>query len=99
MVNSSHVLTTDAGILTRDTNDVRNCDVLVACFLEANDKISIGTCSEMGMAHILQKPIVMIAKVGDPHREHAMISCMSGYIVEDLEEAAHVTEHLLTPSL
>ena len=36
-----HALATPSGICTRDRNDVRNCDAMVACFLGATDRVSI----------------------------------------------------------
>lgn len=56
---SLHGFGTPWGILTRDHNDVRNCDVMIACFLEAQ-RVSIGTCVEVGFAHAYRKPLIMV---------------------------------------
>ena len=56
---SLHGFGTPQGILTRDHNDVRNCDVMVASFLGAT-RVSIGTCVEFGFAHAYRKPVIMI---------------------------------------
>lgn len=56
---SLHGFGTPHGILTRDHNDVRNCDAMVACFLGAT-KASIGTCVEFGFAWSYRKPIIMV---------------------------------------
>jgi hypothetical protein len=56
---SLHGFGTPHGILTRDHNDVRNCDAMVACFLGAK-RVSIGTCVEFGFAHAYRKPLIMV---------------------------------------
>ena len=49
-----------SGIIARDRNDVKNCDVVVACFLGAKDHPSIGTAVEFGWADAYRKPLVMV---------------------------------------
>jgi nucleoside 2-deoxyribosyltransferase len=56
---SLHGFGTPQGILTRDHNDVRNCDAMVACFLGAK-RVSIGTCVEFGFAYSYRKPVIMV---------------------------------------
>lgn len=56
---SLHGFGTPWGILTRDHNDVRTCDAMVACFLGAK-KVSIGTCVEVGFAHAYRKPLILV---------------------------------------
>ena len=98
--STDHFMTTPAAIDCRDLNDVKMCDVLVACFLEAAEGyLSLGTAKEFGWAEILDKPIVMIAKEGDPHREHPMMFNSAGYVVDNLEDAAEVIHWLLTPGI
>jgi nucleoside 2-deoxyribosyltransferase len=50
---------TPQGILARDSNDVRHCDAMIACFLGAT-RPSIGTCVEFGIALECRKPIIMV---------------------------------------
>lgn len=57
--DSLHGFGTPQGILTRDSNDVRGCDAMVACFLGAT-RPSIGTCVEFGIALENRKPIIMV---------------------------------------
>ena len=92
-------LATEGGIVTRDRNDVLQCDVMIACFLESQGYMSLGTAVEFGWADSHRKPIIMVAKPGDPHREHPMLKRMAGYIVETLEEAAALTQALLLPGI
>ncbi len=56
----SNALAKPSGILARDRNDVRNCDVMVACFLGAKDHPSLGTAVEFGWADAYRKPVVMV---------------------------------------
>ena len=62
-----NAMTSSAGITTRDFNDVRTCDAMIACFLESGFGLSGGTFMEYGFAHALQKPIIGIGSVRDPN--------------------------------
>lgn len=92
-----NVMASPRGIISRDENDLRQCDAMIACFLGAQ-AVSIGTCCELGMARILRKPVVLVMEQDglNPH-SHAFITEIQGYWVETLEEAAHCVTHLLTP--
>lgn len=95
---SDHHIENPKGILTRDANDVANCDLIVANFTGAT-RVSIGTCAEFGMAHVLRKPLVLIMeREGNPHH-HGFITEIATYWVEDLEKAADIATVLLTPGL
>ena len=62
----SNALCAPPGIIARDRNDVRNCDVVVACFLGAMDHPSLGTAVEFGWADAYRKPLVMVVE-DDPN--------------------------------
>lgn len=94
-----HVMATPAGVLTRDYNDVKMCDAMVACFLEGRGHPSLGTAMEYGFAHALQKPVIAIGEPDDPNITHVMMSRVAGYTVPTLEEAALLLGHLLTPGI
>lgn len=96
---SDNPMSTSAGITTRDFNDVKTCDVMVACFLESGGKLSGGTFMEYGFAHALQKPIIGIGDKDDVNLSHLMAARVIGYRVDTLEEAAIIIGHLLTPSI
>lgn len=85
------------GILTRDRNDVRERDALVACFLGA-ERVSIGTVWEIGYASCLLKPIVVVMEPGNIH-DHTFVTASAGYVVETLEEAALIAGSILTPGV
>ena len=52
-------LATAKGIVTRDRNDVKTCDLMVANFLGAQ-KGSLGTAMEFGWADAWRKPVILI---------------------------------------
>jgi nucleoside 2-deoxyribosyltransferase len=97
---SQHHIENPKGILTRDIQDVKRCDIMVANFLGAG-RPSIGTSVEFGAAHILQKPVVLIMEKGEsdnPHR-HAFITEVASYWVDNIEDAADIVTTLLTPGV
>ena len=94
-----HPLATESGIVTRDRNDVMNCDVMIACFLESKGNYSLGTAMEYGWADAANKPIIMVAVEGDPHLIHPMMRRIAGYVVDNLEDAAAIAQHILLPGI
>lgn len=92
-------LTSSSGILTRDFNDVRTADAMIACFVESGGRLSGGTFMEYGFAHALRIPIIGIGSEDDPNLHHLMAQSVLGYRVETLEEAAKIITLLLTPGL
>lgn len=92
------VLASPKGVITRDAFDVRNCDVIVANFLGAK-AVSIGSCHEFGMAHILNKPVVLIMEREGNVHNHIFITETAGYWVDNLEEAAAAVTIMLTPGI
>jgi len=100
-----NVLTCDRGIVSRDTWDIRRCDAVLFNLLGAK-KVSIGTSTEYGMAHILNKPIITVmekpvetkdGKIQNVH-EHAMIRDMTDYRVETLDAGLDVIKSLFSYS-
>lgn len=93
-----HALSRPLGILTRDSNDVRSRDVIVACFLGAKI-VSIGTVWEIGHAKALNKPIVVIMEPDGNCHDHIFVTHSAGYRVDTLDEAALIVGSMLTPGL
>lgn len=93
---TTDALTSQGGMFYRDRNDVKNADVIVACFLE-EEGISAGTCMEMGWADAFQVPVVMVARPDSPHRTHPLLAHAATYIVDDLADAARVVRSILLP--
>jgi nucleoside 2-deoxyribosyltransferase len=78
---------TSTGIMTRDFNDVKRCDVLLVNLLGLT-KPSMGTVMELAWAYALQKPaVVAIEAIGNPHDNHPMIAAAMPFRVTTLEEA------------
>lgn len=94
-----HAMATAEGITTRDYNDVRECSLMVACFLESGNRPSLGTAAEYGFCWALHKPIITVGPEDEVNVRHLMLKRMSGYRVDTLEEAAMIAYHLLTPGL
>lgn len=94
-----HAMATSEGITTRDYNDVKTCDAMVTCYLESEDRPSLGTAVEYGYAWAHQKPIIAVGPPDEINIRHLMIQRMMGYRVDTLEEAADVLSHLLTPGI
>lgn len=94
-----NALCSEAGINTRDYNDVKNSDAMIACYLESNNMPSLGTAAEHGFAHALHTPIITIGAEDEINVRHIMLKRMAGYRVDTLEEAAHIVTLLLTPGL
>ena len=95
---SSNALCSAFGVVTRDRNDVKNCDVMVACFLGV-DHASLGTAVEFGWADIYRKPVIMVIEDKDNIHLHAFLTEIAGYRINNLEEAAQIVRCLLTPGV
>lgn len=85
-------------ILARDEADIRNCDAVVACFLGATIA-SQGSVAELGMAHILRKPVIGIMEPEGNVHEHPFVTSIMGFRAETLDEAASIVTHLFTPGV
>ena len=94
-----NALSTAAGITTRDRNDVFHADLMVACFLESNNKPSLGTAVEYGWADAFGTPVITIGPRDDLNVRHLMLDRLTGWHVDNLAEAADIAALILTPSL
>ncbi len=92
-------LSSPSGIVHRDLFDVRGCDIMIACFLESNGLMSIGTAIEYGVAWENNVPIIAVGAPDEINIHHIMEQYMTAYHVTDLEDAAHIARLLLTPGL
>lgn len=91
----AHPLSEDKGIMCRDRNDVMNRDMVLANFAGA-ERVSVGTCIEIGWADAARKPIVAVIEEENMHR-HAMMDEACGYQVRTLEEAIEIVKAVLLP--
>ena len=94
---SDYLLSSQAGIMTRDHFDVKNCDAVVLNLLAAT-KISIGSMIEVGMAFAYRKPLILVIEPDNLH-QHPMLfeAARNGYITDTLEDAAYCATSLLLP--
>ena len=83
------------GITTRDRFDTMGRDMVFANFLGA-ERVSIGTCIELGWADAARVPIVAAMEEDNVHR-HAMVNEVCGFIVPSVEEAIAVIKAVLRP--
>jgi len=90
-------LSSAKGITTRDLNDCRRADMVLANLATCNGKVSIGTVMEIAWARAFNVPVVVIMDKNNPHW-HAMIRESVGFIVNTLEEAVHIVNAVLLPN-
>jgi len=74
-----------AGITCRDRSDIMRADAVLFNLLGA-EKVSIGTCIEFGWADAFRKPIILAMEKGNVH-DHMIVRGVSGFVVDDLDEA------------
>ena len=94
-----HVMSTAPAITSRDRNDVKTSNLVVACFLESKNKPSLGTAVEYGWADAFRVPVLTIGPRDEINVRHLMLEHLTGWHAATLEEAALVAVHILTPSL
>jgi nucleoside 2-deoxyribosyltransferase len=93
--DGAHPLSSDKGIMARDRNDVLRRDMVLANFLGA-ERISIGTCIEVGWADAFRKPVVLVMEDDNIHR-HAMMEEAAGFRVHTMVEAIEIVKAVLLP--
>jgi hypothetical protein len=91
------ILSSERGLTTRDYNDVRTANLVVANFLGAA-KVSIGTVMEVAWARAFQIPTILVIEPSGNLHEHAMIRDSVGFRVATLEEAVWLTKVILLPA-
>jgi nucleoside 2-deoxyribosyltransferase len=90
------VLSSEAGITTRDRFDCTRADLILMNLLGAK-KISLGTMVEVGWADANHIPIVlMMEEKGNPH-EHPILNRVAAFQVDKLEEGIEVVKAILIP--
>lgn len=83
-------------IITRDRFDVRSSSLMVANLL-GSQRISIGSVAEYAWADAWGVPVItVIEKDGTNPHEHAFIRELTGFRVDNLDDAAFISMTLLT---
>lgn len=78
----------------RDFNDLQRSDVILACFLGA-DRVSLGTCLEMGAAWVLGIPVVTVMEEDNVHNHHPMLSDIEVAQFRTVDEACEFINSFL----
>lgn len=86
---------TAKAIFVQDVFDVRRADLVIANFLGAK-KVSIGTVTELGIAHENKKPVITVMEEDNIHN-HPFVREISTVIVKTYEDAIAVTKSILLP--
>ncbi len=90
------ILSNQRAIMTRDRNDVINCDALLVNLL-GSKTVSIGTMMELGLADLLRKPVIaVIEATGNPH-DHPMVRESFGFRTESLDAGLATVVSVLCP--
>ena len=89
------VMSCARGIITRDFNDCKRADALVANFVGAK-KVSIGTVMEIAWAKSFEVPVILIIDENNVH-DHPMIMECAGFKVRTVSMAVDVLKMLLLP--
>lgn len=97
MQYADKVLSTARGITTRDYNDVRRADLIVANLLGAG-RVSVGTVMEIAWAKAFSVPVVAVMEPDGNVHDHAMIQECVGFRVETLAEALWLSRVILLPA-
>jgi nucleoside 2-deoxyribosyltransferase len=81
-------------VVRRNRNLIRSCDVVLANFLGAGSKASIGSIGEIYWAEALGKLVFIIReRFGNVH-DHAMLNAIASRIVHTLEDSFKLIEEL-----
>lgn len=91
----SEILHSPAGLTARDRLDVERSDIMLANFLGAEDRASLGTALEFGWADAFGTPVVMVIEPDGNIHNHAMLNRIAGWRVSALMEAMHVIDSVI----
>ena len=81
-------------VVRRNRNLIRTSDAVLANFLGAGSKASIGSIGEIYWADALGKPIIIVReRLGNVH-DHAMLNAIASEVVFTLEDAFRLIEEL-----
>ncbi len=95
--NATHFFAGSKIIFAKDVLDIRNCDIVLANFLEAT-RPSLGTVSEIGMAYALNKTIVTVMEDDNIH-QHPFVLEPSALVLDSLDDAIIAINSLLSTGI
>jgi len=85
-----HELSTVHAIVSRDSNDVLRCDVMLVNFLGAT-QVSIGSVFELAWGWLQHKYVIVVMEAENPHR-HGFVEQCASIVTDSLDEALHYLE-------
>jgi nucleoside 2-deoxyribosyltransferase len=91
-------LSSDRGITSRDRWDVMTSDAILFNFLGA-ERVSIGTCIEIGWADAFRKPCVVVMEPEGNLHDYPMIREIAGWRVPTLNDGVLILDRILNPQL
>jgi hypothetical protein len=74
-------------VIERNKLLIRGADLVVANFLGAKDRASIGGVGELFLAHAFAKPIIIVREKSGNVHDHAMLNALATRVCFSLEEA------------
>jgi len=92
-----HPLSSDRGITSRDSFDVRTADAVLFNLMGATSRVSIGTCIEYGWASAFNKPIVTAIEDSGNIHDYPMVREVTGFRTHSLEDAVQIISRILLP--
>ncbi len=95
--NATHFFAGSKIIFAKDVLDIRHCDIVLANFLGAT-RPSLGTVSEIGMAHILNKIIITVIDKDNIHL-HPFVLEPSALVLDNLPDAITAINSLLSTGI
>jgi hypothetical protein len=79
-------------VVERNKLLIRAADLVVANFLGAGARASIGSVGELFLAHAFSKPIVIVREEAGNVHDHAMLNALATQVCFSLEDAAAAVE-------
>lgn len=77
-------------IVDRNKNLIKDCNAVLANFLGARTRVSIGSVGELHWADAFGKPIIIVRHTHGNVHDHAMLNAIASEICFDLETACEV---------
>lgn len=91
-----NVVASDKGIVARDRYDVKNCDLMLVNFTNA-EYCSVGTPVELGWADAYRKPIIVVMPYDNNPYYHPFVREIADFTVDNLQDALEIAVTILVP--
>src|ERR1039458_6967927 len=81
-------------VVRRNRNLIRSSDAVLANFLGAGSKASIGSIGEIYWADAFGKPVIIVRESSGNVHDHAMLNAIASEVVFTLKDAVRLIEEL-----